>query len=340
MDFLKSLYDEELNSEGDIEIVSLSFARSRILSELEPSSYDVSFEEWLTQRKERLIYKANEILQLHDNYNRFEQLKRTYDNGRTMLFVGAGISMQSGYPGWTQFLYDACDESHVTEEDLAVLLSAGEYEEAAQVLHDDMTPAVFNELLESTFKSNKEIYGNIHYLPMLFPSSSIITTNFDELIDRIYKGVDQGFDQIRSGKTLSEVLRLIPMGTRMLIKIHGNCDLVAERVLLKNEYDAAYAVGNDVKNFFNRILFGQSLLFIGCSLNIDRTLQSMMEVVEENSPETLPRHYAFLELKNGDDRVARKKELARANIFPIWYPEGEHDESIEALFTLMMEESK
>jgi NAD-dependent SIR2 family protein deacetylase len=336
MEFLKTLYDEELNIEGDVEIVGLPFLRSRILGELEPNAYDVSFEEWTTQRTERLLDNAKHILSNFDNANRFEQLKKTFDNAKVMPFLGAGISMPSGYPGWTQFLYEACEESHMTEDDLSVFLASGHYEEAAQALHDDMTAAGFNELLESAFKSKKDLCGAIHYLPVLFPSSSIITTNFDNLIERIFKDVEKDFDQVRSGKTLNEVLRLMPMGNKLLVKLHGSCDLVAERVLLKSEYDAAYADGNEVKNFFNRILFSQSLLFIGCSLSVDRTIQAMIDVVEEYGAETLPRHYAFLELKNDDDRVARKKALAKANIFPIWYPEGEHDESIEALFILML----
>lgn len=62
MDFLKAIFDEELNSGGDVEVVGLSFQRSRILGELEPSSYDVSFEEWTAQRSERLIDCANRHL--------------------------------------------------------------------------------------------------------------------------------------------------------------------------------------------------------------------------------------------------------------------------------------
>lgn len=339
MDFLKALFDEELNAEGVVEVVGLPFQRSRILGELEPSAYDVSFDEWTNQRAERLKDFAKDILSKFDNLNRFEQLKKTFDNGRVLPFIGAGMSMPSNYPGWTKFLYDACAESHVLEHELSVLLKVGKYEEAAQVLHDDMTPAGFNELLEVTFKSDKEIRGAIHYLPKLFPKTSIITTNFDSVIEKVFSAVNQGFDQVKSGRTLNEVSRLISMGNRLLVKLHGNCDLVVERVLLKDEYDVAYAVDSDVKNFFNRILFGQSLLFIGCSLYTDRTIKTMMEVVKEYSPESLPRHYAFLELKDSDDRVARKKELAKANIFPIWYPEGEHDESLEALFTLMLENS-
>lgn len=336
MDFLKPLYEDELNTEGDIEIVGLQFERSRILTELEPDAFDATFEDWMEQRNSTLLEHANEILDLFDNRNRFEQLLRTFENGKVMPFLGAGISMPSGYPGWTKFLFDACEESHVTIGDVTDFLDNGHYEEAAQTLHDDMTAAGFNELLESAFKSKKEINGAIHYLPELFPKSSIITTNFDDLIERVFNGVGQGFDQIRSGKTLNEVLRLMPMGNKLLVKLHGSCDLVAERVLLKDEYDAAYENGNEIKNFFNRILFGQSLLFVGCSLSVDRTIQAMIEVVKEHGAETLPRHYAILELKDADDRIARKKELARANIFPIWYLEGEHDESIEALFKLML----
>lgn len=337
MEFLKALYDEELNGEGDVEIVGLPFRRSRILGELEPNAYDVSFEEWKTQRTERLLDHASQILNNFDNANRFEQLKRTYDNGKVMPFLGAGISIPSGYPSWTQFLCDACEESHVTKNELGAFLASGLYEEAAQALHDDMSAAGFNELLESAFKSKKDLFGAVQYIPFLFPSSSIITTNFDDLIERIFKEVGKAFDQVRSGRSLNEVVRLMQMGNKLLIKLHGSCDLVVERVLLKDEYDIAYAVGNEVKNFFNRVLFGQSLLFIGCSLSVDRTIKAMIDIVDEYGAATLPRHYAFLELKNDDDRVARKKELAKANIFPIWYPEGEHDESIEALFTLMLE---
>ncbi|MBL4657125.1 MAG: SIR2 family protein [Flavobacteriales bacterium] len=337
MEFLRPLYEDELNEEGDVEIVGLPFQRSRILTELEPDAFNATFEDWLVQRKLNCLEKASEILDLFDNRNRFEQLQRTFDNDKVMPFLGAGISMASGYPSWTGFLFEACEESHVTEAELDTLLGNGQYEEAAQTLHDDMTATGFNEILELVYKSKKEIYGAIHYLPKLFSKSSVITTNFDDLIEKIFNDADQTFDQIKSGRALNEVLRLIPMGNRLLIKLHGNCDLVAERVLLKSEYDEAYADGNNVRNFFNRILFGQSLLFIGCSLTVDRTIQAMIKVVEEHGAETLPRHYAFLELKNGDDRLAKKKELLRANIFPIWYSEGEHEESIEALFTLMLE---
>ncbi len=41
-------------------------------------------------------------------------------------------------------------------------------------------------------------------------------------------------------------------------------------------------------------------------------------------------NFAFLEVPDSD-RTARRKELAKAGIHPIWYPVRAHDESIEAL---------
>ncbi len=64
----------------------------------------------------------------------------------------------------------------------------------------------------------------------------------------------------------------------------------------------------------------------------------MKQIVSDNKADRLPRHYAFLGLRDSDDRVARKKHLSEANIFPIWYEAHEDDESIEALFTKLFEE--
>ncbi len=337
MDFLKPLFDEELNLEGSVEISGSPFDRSKILFELEPNTYQLAFNEWLEERKNGLIEKASIILGLYDNSDRFEQLNRSFISGKVLPFIGAGLSMSCGYPGWSQFLYNICDESHVDKNQLEQLLTGGNYEEAAQLLYDDLGPNLFNENLEAAYSSEKELTGSVLYLPTLFPISSIATTNFDKIIERVYSSDEKKFIEIKSGHSLNEVLRLLGNGSRLLLKLHGECNQVADRVLLKSEYDNAYSDKKTVKNFFSRFMFGNTLLFIGCSLSFDRTIKSMMEIVEEHGAETLPRHYAFLELKENDDRVERKKYLSRANIFPIWYPEHEHEESIEALFVKLME---
>ena len=338
MDFWRPKYHEYLNSEGDVDIIGSTFQRSRILKELEPETYQLSFEDWVEERKSSLRDVAGQVLAEHDNANRFRALKKAYDSRNIVPFLGAGLSMPSGYPGWTKFLWDLQGESHVKVNDLESLLGSGDYEGAAQLLHDDLGSALFNKQLQECFDRDCAATGAINLFPLVFSESNVITTNFDKLLESAFSGQSQGFDQVVFGGNLGEALRILITGGRYLLKLHGSCETVASRVLLRDEYAQAYGDAGTVEKFFFRFLFGKSLLFVGCSLLTDRTLRTMEQVVAAEGVHTLPQHYAFLELKEGIDRVERKKALAKANIFPVWYPEGEHDESIEALLLALMEE--
>lgn len=338
MEFWRPKYHEYLNSEGDVAIIGSTFQRSRILRELEPETYQLSFEDWVEERKTGLRELVDQVLATHDNENRFNALKMAYESRNVIPFLGAGISIPSGYPGWTKFLWDLQAESHVKENELEPLLNSGDYEGAAQIIYDDLGSTLFSKQLQECFNRNCVATGAINLLPLVFPNSNVITTNFDKLLESAFSGQSQGFDQVVFGTNLEEALRILSSGGRYLLKLHGSCEMVASRVLLHGEYEQAYSDSGIVERFFSRFLFGKSLLFVGCSLLTDRTLRTMEQVVAAEGAHTLPQHYAFLELKDGFDRVERKKTLARANIFPIWYPEGEHDESIEALLLALMED--
>ena len=106
MDSWRPKYHEYLNSEGDVDIVGSTFQRSRILKELEPETYQLSFEDWVEERKSNLRDLASQLLAVHDNLHRFEALKRACSSGNVVPFLGAGLSIPSGYPGWTKFLWD------------------------------------------------------------------------------------------------------------------------------------------------------------------------------------------------------------------------------------------
>ena len=341
MDFLKPLFDEELNSQGeDVVIANSTFERCKILSGLEPETYELAFNEWLNEHQELLLDKADEILDMYDNRIRFEQLVQVHRSGNLIPFVGAGMSMPSDYPSWTSFLYMCCEESDIEADTLTEMLGHGHYEEAAELICQNMTSVVFNEKLEATFSRQKPIEGAINYLPTLFAAKHIITTNFDTVIERTFDAYDVSFDagSVKSGKSLTEVARSITASPRVLIKLHGTCNEVANRVLLKSEYDLAYGDQGEVDTFFDRVIYRDSLLFLGASLNVDRTIQKMKSIAEQKGHEMLPRHYAFLELKDDQERVERKRELGQANIFPIWYSEGEHDSAIEALMFKLIKE--
>ena len=82
-----------------------------------------------------------------------------------------------------------------------------------------------------------------------------------------------------------------------------------------------------------RYYSNNNLLFIGCSLKNDRTLQVFQATKVAAGDFSFPQHFAFeqapVEL---DALVARNSELMRLGITAIWYPKGQH-EKVEGLLS-------
>ncbi|MFC1934134.1 SIR2 family protein [Chloroflexota bacterium] len=335
MEFLKSLFGEELDEDGVVEVAGTLFKRSQILAELEPGDYEQAFYDWCQQRRDRLLERADEILDLHDNRERFSRLKAAFRTGSVIPFIGAGLSVPSGYPAWTTFLRRLRTESNIVEADFEELIAKGEYEEAAQLLYND-SQKIFNEGLVNHFAEDREICGPVQYLPLLF-NGTVITTNFDSILKRIYEKNSRSFDLDMFGDDSEEFAAILGRGKRVLLRLHGHCDLVKHRVIIRSEYEAAYSPER-LEHLVNGVIFRKSLLFLGCSLAFDRVQRAMEQYVSTNKAGDLVSHFAIAELKDTDDRVARRKSLANSNIFPIWYPAAQHDEAIEALLLKLAED--
>lgn len=334
MDYLKELFHESLNEEGTVEVAGYPFYRDVILRELESEGYREAFNEWLELRREDNLVKAEAILAQFDNRQRFKKIQELYTRGAIIPFVGAGMSMPSGYPSWTTFLYDALNDTNIPKEAFDALISNGEYEEAAQLLFDNLPHGIFLERVENTFDELPKPSGPIQRLPALF-QSAVITTNFDRILAKCYTDAGIPFEEELIGADAKELPKQLGENRRTLVKLHGKANSSRHRVLTKSEYDNHYANGATLKQVIE-VISNRTLLFLGCSLTIDRTIKCLAEIMQEKGGEDLPRHYAFLKLNEGDDRVARINQLAAANIRPIWYTE-DHDESIEALLEKLAE---
>jgi hypothetical protein len=339
LDLLKPLYDSYLDTAGEVIIEGSTFYPSQILKELEAETYGIGFTDWWAARKAAMLKNAERILNMYDNRSRFERLKKAYIDGNIVPFVGAGLSIPSGYPGWTQFLRELRVESDVTEDDLEGLLSSGEYEEAAQRLYND-SPASFDESFINYFGQQRPIIGAVLYLSVLF-SGSIITTNVDDVLKRVFEQLEQRFETEMFGDDADEFLAVQGNGNRILLLLHGQAGRAQHRVITKEEYDRVYNDPTIAERLIQEVLFHKPLLFMGCSLQYDRWQKEMSAFITSRTGarhQAPVKHFAFLETRSTDDRVARKKQLAKSNIFPIWYPEGEHDEAIESLLLKLAED--
>jgi hypothetical protein len=342
MRFLYKIFKEELNQEesaqiidGLVDIRGEKFTAFEILKlatkEGQPDSVcNRVFSDWTVEFIERKTEEADDFLDQYGVRERFNRLAELCKAGSVIPFVGAGMSCPSGYPMWTDFLKNQRRHTNIGKDNLEAMLQSGMYEEAAEEISLEIRGPAFSEAVESSFSTERPIAGPVSILPHIF-RSHVVTTNFDNVLERCYRDENAAFPDAIRGSDATEIRRMLA-GKRLLLKLHGRADSELGRILTKTEYDRHYSGVNALTKTLGLLADQFSFLFMGCGLTVDRTLKALRAHVEKEGHEALPRHYAFLPAPEREDaRIARQKELVDYHIYPIWYPNGTHDESISAL---------
>lgn len=336
MDHLKATFHEELSApdtdmvrveHGRVHILERNWLPHEVLGGMGDDAYKEAFNGWRDERRETLLARADEVLTEFDQVDRFERLKDEYRRRAVLPFVGAGMSMPSAYLSWTAFLRRARADAGLAEAAFEDLLGSGQYERAAQAV------AGFNERVEAKFGADRELRGPVQFLPYVFPEASVITTNFDSVVKRCYRTRDDlAFEAELTGLGSDDLSRYLAEGRRVLVQLHGAASTPRGRVLTATEYETAYAEPDRLPRAI-RALCTRTLLFMGCSLSIDRILGELQRFVDAEGHDRCARHYAFLAAPDDEaQRRLRERELERLNIYPIWYPANEDNEFIEGYF--------
>jgi len=337
MEYFRQSFIDKLNEDGDIEIAKITWARDYVLKSLDEKSYNEVFAEWVNQSKEDAKQRALDFLTDNGCLERFRRLAHRFQAQQVIPFVGAGMSIPTGFMPWGGFLISLLQGDAPQEiPTLRGMLALGQYEEAAQHVHNILTAGVFTaEIAERLGSHRLQSVGSVNLLPHLF-AGEVITTNFDYVLMNAYRNAGMQFGATICGADLRAAPARLGNGNHALLRLHGEADVANGRVLTLDEYHAVYTAGRDLKGLLAAIMGVRSFLFLGCSLEVDRTIQALKEVKAETPVENSP-HFAFLPEPATAVRLQRRTFLEEAGIHPIYYPAGEHDQSIEDLLITMME---
>jgi hypothetical protein len=341
MDYLKAVFHEDLSTPGSgmvrvdggrIHIGERNWPPHELLEGMGEDAYAEAFNSWRDERCEALLARADEVLTEFDQTDRFDTLKEAFRRKMVLPFLGAGMSIPSGYLGWTAFLRRTLADTGLDPAAFEALLKAGQYEQAAQEVADALG-AGFNERVQAKFGTERDLRGPVQFLPFLFSDTPVITTNFDNVIKRCFrKREDHAFEEELYGLSSEELPRYLAEGKRVLLQLHGQGSSPRGRILTAREYEVAYADPALLPRAI-RALCTRTILFVGCSLTVDRVIGELQRFVETEGHDRCARHYAFLAAP--EDPVLRRdraRELERLNIYPVWYPLNEDNEFIEAYF--------
>ncbi|MEP7002306.1 MAG: SIR2 family protein, partial [bacterium] len=272
------------------------------------------------------------LLALGDNRRLLGDLVRQVQSASGVVpFVGAGLSAAYHLPQWGPLLRSlAPDEATVKELDR--LLAANDFESAAEHVFDARGAEQFNELLARAPTLDVDVEKDTAITKLgLLPAGPLITTNFDRIIETVLiaGGVSLA---VVVGDDRDRIVEAIQYQSNTLLKLHGDAQDPASRVLTKREYDEHYT------RWLRRLLRNMAtrpMLFLGCSLQSDRPVQVLQEVVKEG--QVLVHHFAVLALPPESELAARTHQLVdELRINPIWFPAG-HYEFIDKLLDYLAE---
>lgn len=123
---------------------------------------------------------------------------------------------------------------------------------------------------------------------------------------------------------------------RCLLKMHGSVQETSSMIFSKSQYDEFYSDGKPLPMFLETFFSGKSLLFVGCSLTQDRTMDILAKCIRRNNK---IRHYAIVELpQDSDMEIKQRNHLSSMGIDPIYYPEGDYG-CVELLFEYLAEDN-
>lgn len=324
---------------GSVKIFDTDYSTAKILFELDYDAYVQALSVWNEGNKQSILELARKALNYRDNKKRFKEICGVVSKGRVIPFVGAGLSVPCGKPSWRDTLIQLSDKAEIDRIETEKKLDNGEYEEVTEEIIHELGANGFDDHFDHTFKTLENLSGAVLLLPQL-TSGCVITTNFDTILESTFQNAGCPFKDEVIGNQQSEFIRALANGDRYLLKLHGNIGRVQTRVLTKSEYCKAY--GSEEIDFaqplpkaLSRVFSHYCMLFLGCSLGKDRTMQLFYDVVTKY--DDLPKHYAIVE-RPADEKEVKKREkfLTDRMIFPIWYPNKDH-QCVEALLTLLLE---
>ncbi|HEX8290555.1 MAG TPA: SIR2 family protein, partial [Pyrinomonadaceae bacterium] len=227
---------------------------------------------------------------------------------KCVLFVGSGLSAAAGLPTWRGLLEDITGwaERHqpgaVSVADVKALLAKDKFVEVAQHLRDVLGPDGLQRALAERLDVESLPLPAVHQLVARLPFRAIITTNFDQLIERAYGHRIPVATQLDAEK-LAEYIG--DPDQLFLLKAHGDVSRAATIVLAEQEFSRLINRDEVFKRSFISLFMTHAVLFVGYSL-ADPDFRLMLDDQADLFGRSGPPRYAL---------ITGLTEIERRNLF-------------------------
>ena len=269
----------------------------------------------------------DEVLQLGKNSDNLRLLCEQLNTPQQVIpFVGAGLSIPFGFKGWSEFLRDEAQKVGIGAK-VSKHLNAHDYERAAEALQESMGFRAFYDAINASFGDNilkgKRFDDTAVSVVPRLTAGPVITTNFDHVLERVFHAAGTSFEYVVWGAKEDITAEILTQNSRILLKLHGDFKDRTDRVLTRADYRKHYGKNKLLLRLLNNIMSSRPLLFLGCSLARDRTMDVLRRTVRTDQAIA---HFAIIEYPSTQKNYyKRARFLSGLGIRPIWFPSGRFD---------------
>jgi len=177
-------------------------------------AYDQAFKQYRKERRHEVLNEPYFCELCADdhwfqrNLDHFDQLVQCLEAGSVVPFVGAGLSVAGGFPTWRAHLRQQGRTAGIDQSHIENLLADGQYETVIEEIENTRGRDVFTQEIRDVFSRTGEITNTTLRLTELF-TDTVITTNYDRLIEQAYDTGENDAFQIINGLNALENQQLI-----------------------------------------------------------------------------------------------------------------------------------
>ena len=204
------------------------------------------------------------------------EIQQAIENNKLVIFVGAGVSRNSGIPSWNELVTSMASELNFPCPNN---ISVSDYLKIPQLYFNEFGQHKYtrkvNEILNLDVVPNQ-----IHNLIFSLNPQHIVTTNYDNLLEKEAEIRHiKNYAKVATNKDLADA-----RSNKFIIKMHG--EFGKPFVLKESDYDSYSTNFKLIENYVKGIFSAYTVLFIGFSgddPNIRKLRQWVKDILHEDA---------------------------------------------------------
>lgn len=219
-------------------------------------------------------------------------------NQSASLFLGAGVSVGSGFSDWKALMADICEELGLDVKKESDMISIAQFYQNRTRSRNKLNQKIIEEFDRKS--QGNQLLSTLCQLPI----NSIWTTNYDKLIEKEYEKLNRILDVKIRQKDLAISK---PNRETTLYKIHGDISEPDKAVITRDDYERFDTHKSLFVKYLTSELVSKSFIFVGYSFS-DPNFNQILSKIRIELLENTRNHYYIIK-KEVDDYEKVKQKL-------------------------------